>query len=135
MSKQSDAKARQGYKDKATRNCGTCGHCVPVMRDVLVYIDPVNITGGTKKSPTQVGQKCGIGDFPVKKQGDCKEWSERVSHGDIFCVEQHDANEWQSVFPREIAELSQMHATVEDATAYLAKHCGSASIEVFPLAP
>ena len=135
MSKQADAKARQGYKDKATRNCGTCSHCVPVMRDVLVYIDPKNFTGGTTKAPTQVGQKCGLGDFPVKKQGDCNYWSSQPSRKDIFCAEQHDTNEWQSVFPRDMAELSQMHSTLDDAKAYLAEHCGAAPIEVFPLAP
>lgn len=73
MSKQTDAKTRQGYSPKAVpHTCGNCRHCLPVMGEVLAYINPQSFMDGTHMVPTQVSQKCGLGGFAVKKMGTCE---------------------------------------------------------------
>jgi len=72
MSKQTDAKEKQGYVAKVIpMTCSNCTHCEPVMGERLAYIDPTCSAKGTHMAPTQVGQKCGIGGFSVKKLGSC----------------------------------------------------------------
>lgn len=72
MSKQTAAKAKQGYTPKAIpHTCGNCRHCVPVMGEILAYKDPLSFTSGTHMVAAQVSQKCGIGEFAVKKMGAC----------------------------------------------------------------
>jgi hypothetical protein len=73
MSKASTATAEQQYTDKVVpATCANCKSCVAVMGDRLMYVDPHNSMAGTHKVPVQTGQKCGIGDFAVKKLGWCK---------------------------------------------------------------
>jgi hypothetical protein len=74
MSKQSEAKEKQGYVEKFIPTvCSNCAHCQPVMGERLGYIDPNSWTKGTHMAQTQVSQKCGIGGFAVKKMGSCAE--------------------------------------------------------------
>ena len=54
------------------QTCGVCRHCVPVMAEVLRYKD--DFMGGTHMVSQQVSQKCGVGDFAVKKMGTCSLW-------------------------------------------------------------
>jgi hypothetical protein len=76
MSKQSEAKASQGYVDKVVpATCGNCASCQPTMSMVLQYVDPQRSELGTHTAPLQTGQACGLGEFKVKKLGWCKEHS------------------------------------------------------------
>ncbi len=42
---------------------------------------------------------------------------------EVYCVE-HNGDCWQSVFPSDQAELSQLHVTVDDAISYMTKERG-----------
>lgn len=65
---------RQQYTPKLIAGtCGNCMHVVPVMGQRLVYIDVTNLSKGTHMADVPVGQKCGLGGFPVKKLGSCRE--------------------------------------------------------------
>nr|WP_315491635.1 hypothetical protein [uncultured Rhodoferax sp.] len=75
MSKKLSAKEEQHYAPKAIpQTCGVCRNCVPVMGDVLMYKNPKSFTEGTHMVSTQTSQKCGIGNFAVKKMGTCSMW-------------------------------------------------------------
>ena len=72
MSKQIKAKIAQGYVDKVVpMTCSNCANCVPVMGERLSYIDPTCYAKGTHMALIEVGQKCGVGGFKVKKLGYC----------------------------------------------------------------
>lgn len=72
MSKQSEAKERQGYTPKPIPHvCGTCGN---------ITSDLVEMTGYMGKPNGFVVEKnirCGIGGFAVKKMATCDEWRPR----------------------------------------------------------
>ena len=68
MSKQSEAKARQGYVPKFTPN--VCGNCINFHS---IVVEHPSYMGGTWKDEKKV--KCKIGQFAVKKQGTCNEWA------------------------------------------------------------
>jgi hypothetical protein len=67
MSKQSEAKEKQGYVPKAIpQTCGNCGHFLSTKAKCAgyfggEYIDEKNL-------------RCGVGGFAVKKMGTCNEW-------------------------------------------------------------
>ena len=72
MSKQSEAKEFQMYVEKVIQmTCSNCDHCEPVMGERLEYIDPRRSSLGTHMAMVQTGQKCGIGEFAVKKLATC----------------------------------------------------------------
>lgn len=68
MSKQSEAKQRQGYDDKPTpRNCGNCTN----FRSDSVHM-------GNSWNPAgyweEKNLRCGLGGFAVKKRGICNKF-------------------------------------------------------------
>jgi hypothetical protein len=75
MSKKHEAAIeRQQYTPKLIAGtCGNCAHVVDVTGQRLVYVDPSNYGKGTRMAAVVVGQKCGLGGFPVKKLGSCCE--------------------------------------------------------------
>lgn len=75
MSKKHEAAIeRQQYTPKMISGvCGNCAHVVDVVGQRLVYVDATNYGKGTRMADVSVGQKCGIGGFPVKKLGSCCE--------------------------------------------------------------
>ena len=78
MSKQSDAKERQMYTPKfVPMTCSNCAHVVPVMGQRLVYVNPYRSIEGTRMADVEVGQRCGLGGFAVKKMGSCNEHTYR----------------------------------------------------------
>lgn len=79
MSKVANAKSLQGYIAKVVPNtCSICQHRVPVTAQVLRYIDPFLASEGTHYVTEEVGQKCGIGGFSVKRLGCCNQFSPKV---------------------------------------------------------
>ena len=80
MIKKTDSQVKQGYTPKAIpHTCGNCRHCVPVMGKILAYKDPRCFTSGTHMVDAQVSQKCGIGEFEVKKMGACDLYEVMIS--------------------------------------------------------
>ena len=68
MSKQSEAKEKQGYTPKATpRTCATCGH---------FQMDTVERESFGQKWTEDKNLRCGIGGFAVKKMATCNMWSD-----------------------------------------------------------
>ena len=68
MSKQSDAKAAQGYVAKAVPE--TCVNCCHLKMDLL------QMEGAYGWKWTRCANlRCGIGGFAVKKMATCKEWA------------------------------------------------------------
>jgi ribosomal protein S14 len=65
MSKQSEAKARQGYVPKTVR---MCQHCKHFKSDFIrePYLGRVWIR--------ETNLRCGVGGFKVKKTGACDQW-------------------------------------------------------------
>ena len=64
----------QQYTSKLiSGTCGNCLHVVPVMGERLMYLNPHQTMEGTEIRSVEVGQKCGIGGFSVKKLGSCAE--------------------------------------------------------------
>jgi hypothetical protein len=63
MSKQSEAKEKQGYRPKANPNL--CGNCTHFKFDHLIRV------GGDKKA----NLRCDLGGFKVSAKGDCNEWA------------------------------------------------------------
>jgi len=47
---------------------------------------------------------------------------------DIYAVEKNAPDQYQSVFPEQSAELSQLHSTVDDAVAYIREVSGDVEI-------
>ena len=74
MSKQSDAKAAQGYEPKPiVRNCGSCAHfkCeIEVLKGYFAWSDPREI---------ERNKRCGIGSFAIKKTATCALWLAKAS--------------------------------------------------------
>jgi len=65
MSKQSDAKAKQGYNPKPlARCCRTCGNLVRKMHPIY--------------KSYEMSRPCGIGGFAVKAQGVCDLWEIKI---------------------------------------------------------
>lgn len=71
MSKQSDAKQKQGYVSKAVPQ--TCMTCANFKSDISV----IPTTYGTYSKESNV--RCGTGGFAVKKMGTCEEWKGKVT--------------------------------------------------------
>jgi len=86
MSKQSEAKAKQGYTE-AVNNCGNCKH---LQSDLVLtawmskknadYLSkyetpPFNI----EKHGIEKNIRCGIGGFKAKKTAFCKQWEMKVA--------------------------------------------------------
>ena len=68
MSKQSEAKTKQGYQPSPKpRVCSTCTH----YRSDLIKRQGLGDTWIDEKN-----KRCGIGGFAVKKMGTCNEWKE-----------------------------------------------------------
>ena len=73
MSKQSDAKSRQGYTPKVVpATCGNCRNCEAVMGERLMYVDPYRSEAGTHMAMTPTSQRCRVGDFTVHRMGWCR---------------------------------------------------------------
>ena len=53
--------------------CSNCTHVVQVWGDRLMFVNPHQMMEGTEMKSVEVGQKCGIGGFAVKKLGSCAE--------------------------------------------------------------
>lgn len=66
MSKQSEAKEKQGYVPKAIPQ--TCGNCAHFTSNV------VRRSGYFGIYEEESGLRCSIGGFAVKKNGTCNEW-------------------------------------------------------------
>lgn len=75
MSKQSKAKAAQGYVDKAIPS--TCATCAKFRFDLVDANAAHNAKYETKYPPYFVSKnmRCEIGGFAVKKLGTCNEWA------------------------------------------------------------
>jgi len=71
MSKQSEAKEKQGYVPKAIPQ--TCGNCAHFMSD---KVEREGYFGGSYVD--EKSMRCGIGGFAVKKMGTCNEWKRKV---------------------------------------------------------
>ena len=69
MSKQSEAKIKQGYVPKAIPQ--TCVNCASFRLDVATL--PTGCGNGTYRKETNL--RCCIGGFAVKKMGTCNEFS------------------------------------------------------------
>lgn len=67
MSKQTEAKEKQGYVAKAIPQ--TCGNCQNFQSDKT---EREGYLGGTFIDEKNL--RCGIGQFAVKKMGTCNEW-------------------------------------------------------------
>ncbi len=67
MSKQSEAKEKQGYVSKAIPQ--TCVNCACFTNEEIVMKTPWS--SYTKS----INQRCGIGGFKVMKMGTCDEWN------------------------------------------------------------
>lgn len=66
MSKQSMAKARQGYTPKAVpTTCATCEHFTS---------DKIIMTTPWSKYTKETNVRCKIGGFKVMRMGSCLEW-------------------------------------------------------------
>jgi hypothetical protein len=80
MSKQSDAKAEQGYST-TPKNCGNCAHRTFVLA-LLGYYKTANERSPGRYSVASYGQEtknsCGLGGFAIKKTATCQrhEWAE-----------------------------------------------------------
>lgn len=114
MSKQKDAKTRQGYVEKHTqRECGTCEHyCSDIIqtktdhtwRGIYIHVQEKN-------------RRCKIGGFAVKKTALCHEY--HVAHklklksGDgqpvplAVANEMTDANGWHDIDAAQMAKTGQ----------------------------
>jgi hypothetical protein len=69
MSKQAEAKAKQGYTPKATPH--TCVNCKNFTSEKVLL-------KGTYSSYTkETNMRCALGGFKVMKMGVCNEWVER----------------------------------------------------------
>lgn len=67
MSKQSEAKAKQGYVPKAIpQTCMHCAHFASEMKACAGYF------GGAYTEERNL--HCSLGGFAVKKMGTCNEW-------------------------------------------------------------
>ena len=78
MSKQSEAKERQGYIQKANqRVCSTCLN----YRSALDYPEwlksPKYDSVRKPENKVEVNIHCGLGGFAVKKMALCNEWEEK----------------------------------------------------------
>ena len=70
MSKQSEAKERQGYNAKAAqRVCMTCQHFMSDHEEQRGY------DGRLNGYMMEKNIRCGLGGFAVKKMGLCNEWA------------------------------------------------------------
>lgn len=77
MSKQSEAKAAQGYIDKAIPK--TCGNCANFVYEMAL---PDWMRVQNQGEPGKWGdvhkqeqnKRCGLGGFAVKKMGTCNKW-------------------------------------------------------------
>lgn len=66
MSRQSEAKEKQGYMPKAIPQiCSNCKHYKSETAEKSGFYGPWI---------KETNIRCGIGGFAVKKQGTCKEW-------------------------------------------------------------
>ncbi len=91
MSKQSEAKEKQGYVSKFEPDI--CGNCANLMFDMefpeWIKEHNKNIIEGKRnysfnkdgmygdEHKQQKNLRCGIGGFSVKKQGSCEEWKSK----------------------------------------------------------
>jgi hypothetical protein len=69
MSKQSEAKARQGYVSKAVLQ--VCRNCASFKFDSGFHNEDLH----GKRFPKEFNLRCEIGGFAVKKMGTCDEFS------------------------------------------------------------
>lgn len=49
---------------------------------------------------------------------------------EVYTVESHDDGTYQSVFPSELAEHSQMHSSIEDAVEYIKEVCPNVKVVI-----
>ena len=68
MSKQSEAKAKQGYIDKP--NPPVCMHCA-------FYRSEIGHYDNNPDYPKEINIRCGIGEFAVKKLGTCNRFQRK----------------------------------------------------------
>lgn len=68
MSKQSEAKSRQGYVPKAP----TCSTCIHFTSDVVK-----KLSGWGVEWTEEANLRCAIGGFAVKKMATCYKWSQK----------------------------------------------------------
>ena len=72
--KQVAAIEAQQYTPKLiSGTCGNCEHLVTVMGERLMFVNPNQMMEGKEIRLVEVDQKCGIGEFSVKKLGSCAE--------------------------------------------------------------
>lgn len=79
MSKQSEAKEKQGYVAKAPKTCGNCANftCdleLPAWMARL-KVDPLGRPYSIEEYGHETNKRCGLGGFAVKKSGTCNEFS------------------------------------------------------------
>lgn len=80
MSKQSEAKESQGYREKPT-NCSNCKH-LEFKMDLPAWMRGLNAEARIEGRREPYGDhykeaqnfRCGVGDFAVKKTATCKFW-------------------------------------------------------------
>lgn len=75
MSKQSEAKERQGYNPKPLARC--CGTCVNILSDMdwpEWMKDGKHDSYLTENHKIEKNVRCGLGGFAVKKTATCSEW-------------------------------------------------------------
>ena len=73
MSKQSEAKERQGYEAKPLAK--VCANCARFNSDKM-EVKPQWGPAYTKEN----NLRCGLGGFAVKKTATCREWSDKEDH-------------------------------------------------------
>lgn len=82
MSKQSEAKAAQGYVEKPVPR--TCTNCANLRFDMQLPAwmqkDP-GVWGDQYKH--EANHRCGIGGFKVKKTATCSRWEERKQTSEV----------------------------------------------------
>jgi hypothetical protein len=74
MSKQSEAKAKQGYISVLERACSNCAH---FKRDRI--LPKMYVAGGRfdkEENKVDANLRCGLGGFAVKKMGTCNEFTD-----------------------------------------------------------
>lgn len=81
MSKQSEAKEKQGYNPKPVPHvCGTCGNFESDMDwPKWVKDEPEKYKDFmTESSKKETNTRCLLGGFAVKKMGTCREWKVKL---------------------------------------------------------
>lgn len=72
MSKQSEAKDKQGYTARAL--LPVCANCSSFRMDIVNHDAILSM----EPYPVETNLRCSIGGFAVRKMGTCNEWSPKV---------------------------------------------------------